>query len=143
MRIANVDTLSALLDRLIVEHIKRFFFAKDGLREKVRLQDQSIAGIRERISDLFRDSMRTGRYEFLPEQRSFVTEALTMELEELILHNIETGEADRAKLAELESGNPRFDRVVLQELQARKAVEARAANKNNIDQILQSMVDCG
>jgi len=50
--ISNINTLSALFDRLIVEHIKRAFFDKDGLKAKVDHQDKVISGIRERISEL-------------------------------------------------------------------------------------------
>ena len=37
MRITNLDTLSAMLDRLVTENIKKFFFEKDGLDKIVSL----------------------------------------------------------------------------------------------------------
>jgi len=141
MRIPNVDTLSALLDRLIVEHIKRFFFAKDGLRDKVHHQDEVLDSIRRRISELLQECICTGQYEFLAEYRTFPGDALVEELEDLIFHNIQIGEADRAKLVELRSSDPRSDTLVLSELLARTALEARARSKIKIDEIFKALLD--
>ena len=41
MYITNIDTLSALLDRLISENIKLYFFKKDNLIENIDHQEQS------------------------------------------------------------------------------------------------------
>ena len=42
MRVTNIDTLSAYLDRLITENIKLYFFKKDNLVEKVEHQYKII-----------------------------------------------------------------------------------------------------
>ena len=40
--ITNIDTLSALLDRLISENIKLHFFKKDGIDENIKHQKRVI-----------------------------------------------------------------------------------------------------
>ena len=62
-RITNIDTLSALLDRLITENIKRFFFDKDGLSEKVLHQDLIITEIKSRLIELFLEVYDNGQYQ--------------------------------------------------------------------------------
>ena len=40
--ITNIDTLSALLDRLISENIKLYFFKKDDIDENIEHQESNI-----------------------------------------------------------------------------------------------------
>ena len=47
MRITNIDTLSAYLDRLVTENIKLYFFNKDGLIEKANHQKKIIEEIKD------------------------------------------------------------------------------------------------
>ena len=47
--ITNIDTLSALLDRLISENIKLYFFRKDGVDENIEHQEKVISEIKERL----------------------------------------------------------------------------------------------
>ena len=58
--ITNIDTLSALLDRLISENIKLYFFKKDGLNENIEHQEKVISKIKERLFVLFDDVYREG-----------------------------------------------------------------------------------
>ena len=47
--ITNIDTLSALIDRLISENIKLHFFKKDGIDENIEHQEKVIDEIKARI----------------------------------------------------------------------------------------------
>ena len=47
--ITNIDTLSALIDRLISENIKLHFFKKDGIDEIIEHQEKVIDEIKARI----------------------------------------------------------------------------------------------
>ena len=47
----NIDTLSALLDRLISENIKLYFFKKDNLKENIDHQEIVISGVKEKLSN--------------------------------------------------------------------------------------------
>ena len=122
-RVTNIDTLSALLDRLVTENIKRFFFDKDGLGEKVSHQDLVITEIKSRLIDLFLEVYDNSEYEYISEKRTFTASNIVENIQDLITNDIHIGESDRARL----------NIVMLEEKRLRKSNEGRAENKNNID----------
>jgi len=122
-RVTNIDTLSALLDRLVTENIKRFFFDKDGLTEKVQHQDLVIDEIKSRLVELFLEVYDNGKYEYISENRTFTASNIVENIQDLITNDIHIGESDRARL----------NIAMLEEKRLRKSNEGRAQNKNNID----------
>lgn len=122
-RVTNIDTLSALLDRLVTENIKRFFFDKDGLVEKVEHQDVVISEIKERLTELFLQVYDNGTYDYISENRTFTASNIVENIEQLITNDIHIGESDRARL----------NIAMMEEKRLRKSNEGRAQNKNNID----------
>ena len=54
--ITNIDTLSALLDRMISENIKLYFFKKDGVVDNIKHQEEVISDIKNRLVLLFTDT---------------------------------------------------------------------------------------
>ena len=139
-RITNVDTLSALFDRLITENIKLFFFKKEKKMDKVEHQKVVIAEIKQRISELFSICLNEHDYNFISEKRTFNENAIIEELEDLIQNDINIGESDRARLEEVQSPDANLDRMVVNEKRLRKSNEGRSKNKNNIDNILKDIV---
>jgi hypothetical protein len=138
MRITNIDTLSAYLDRLITENIKLYFFKKDGLTEKANHQLIVISEIKTKISELIREVATNGSYEYIEEYRTFNEGSIIEELDELIQNDINIGEADRARLEETTKDIPNVDRMIVNEKRLRKANEGRARNKNKIDNLLKT-----
>ena len=122
-RVTNIDTLSALLDRLVTENIKRFFFDKDGLAEKVTHQDLVITEIKSRLVELFLEVYDNGKSEYISENRTFTASNIVENIQDLITNDIHIGESDRARL----------NIAMLEEKRLRKSNEGRAQNKNNID----------
>lgn len=122
-RVTNIDTLSALLDRLVTENIKRFFFDKDGLGEKVSHQDLVITEIKSRLIELFLEVYDNSEYEYISEKRTFTASNIVENIQDLITNDIHIGESDRARL----------NIAMLEEKRLRKSNEGRAQNKNNID----------
>jgi hypothetical protein len=141
MRVTNIDTLSAYLDRLITENIKLYFFNKDNLTDKVAHQKIVIEEIKIKISELFLETIERNSYNYIEEHRTFNESAIVEELEELIQNDINIGEADRARLAETTKEIPNLDRMIVNEKRLRKANEGRARNKNNIDKLFKSQFD--
>jgi hypothetical protein len=135
-RISNVDTLSALFDRLITEHIKLFFFQKDKLDDRVAHQKVVTAEIRGRLSALFTEVLSGAGYDYIGEKRTFKEDTIVEELEELILNDINIGEADRARLLAVTGPEVNVPKLVVNEKRLRKANEGRARNKNTIDAAL-------
>lgn len=140
MRITNIDTLSAYLDRLITENIKLYFFTKEGLSEKIEHQKQIIFEIKKKISELIFDCMKKNSYNYIEEFRTFNESAIIEELEELIQNDINIGEADRARLEETTKEAPNLERMIINEKRLRKANEGRARNKNKIDKQFKDMI---
>ncbi len=141
MRITNIDTLSAYLDRLITENIKLYFFEKDNLDEKANHQRLLIKEVKGKITELLVESLENRSYIYLEEHRTFDENSIVEQLEELIRNDINIGEADRARLEETKKSEPNLERMVVNEKRLRKANEGRAANKNNIDKIFKRIAE--
>lgn len=123
MRITNIDTLSAMIDRLITERIKWFFFNKDKISDKVDHQEIIISEIKNKITDLFVEVYNKDSYEYLKEHRTFTASNIVENIDQLITNDIHIGESDRARL----------NIAMLEEKRLRKSNEGRASNKNQID----------
>ena len=132
MRISNVNTLSALLDRLITENIKLYFFNKDGNDELVQHQILVTSEIKREIEELFSESLESCGYIYIQEKRTFVRELL-VNLDELVSNDVHIGESDRMRLIQLKSDKPSIDVLLVNEARLRTANEGRSLNKNNID----------
>ena len=139
--ITNIDTLSALLDRLISENIKLYFFKKDGIDENIEHQEIVISGIKERLFVLFDDVYREGKYEYISEKRTYKPEDIVETLEELINNDITTGEGDRANLKEATSDDPSLEHFTRNHKLIRKANENRAVAKNKLDGQFKGFID--
>ncbi len=94
--ITNIDTLSALLDRLISENIKLHFFRKDGIVDNIEHQENLIKEIKYRITKLLLDVYAEKKYDYISEKRTYKPDDIVETLEELIHNDITTGEGDRA-----------------------------------------------
>jgi hypothetical protein len=139
--ITNIDTLSALLDRLISENIKLYFFKKDGIDENIEHQEKVISSIKDRLFVLFDDVYREGEYEYISELRTYKPDDIVETLEELIHNDITTGEGDRANLKEATSDNPSLEHFTRNHKLIRKANENRAVAKNKLDEQFKGFID--
>lgn len=128
MRISNVNSLSALLDRLIVERIKWYFFVKGDDMSLVVHQQEIIDAIKLEIEK----ALIEPEYKCLTEKRTFANEIL-VNLDELIKNNCHIGESDRRRLEETKKENPDIQVFIQQEQRLRTANEGRSKNKNLID----------
>ena len=130
MRITNIDTLSSLLDRLITENIKLFFFKKDKLNTKVEHQEIIIKEIKKKLTNLFVEVYNNESYDYIDEKRTFTSSNIVEEISELVTNDIHIGESDRARL----------NIAMLEEKRLRKSNEGRSKNKNNIDKEFSKMI---
>ena len=139
--ITNIDTLSALLDRLISENIKLYFFKKDHLMYNVKHQEEVISDIRKRLVLLFTDTFESKSYEYVSELRTYKPDDIVETLEELINNDITTGEGDRANLKEATSDNPSLEHFTRNHKLIRKANENRAEAKNKLDEQFKDFIE--
>ena len=141
MYITNIDTLSALFDRLISENIKLFFFKKDGLLENIKHQEVLIAEIKSKITKLLSDTINNGKYDYISEKRTYKVDTIVETLEELINCDITTGEGDRANLSEALKESPDVNLFSHNHKKLRKANELRAVNKNKLDEQYKNLIE--
>ena len=134
MRITNIDTFSALLDRMIVERIKHFFFNKDGKIELVEHQEKVVEEIKGKIVELLNECGKEGQYKYVSEKRTFNENAIVQELDQLIVSNLRIGEGDRRRLEEIKKENPSLEVIIENEKITRGSNEVRSSSKNKLDQ---------
>ena len=139
--ITNIDTLSALLDRLISENIKLYFFKKDGVVDNIKHQEEVISDIRKRLVLLFTNTFESKSYEYVSELRTYKPDDIVETLEELIHNDITTGEGDRANLKEATSDNPSLKHFTRNHKLIRKANENRAVSKNKLDEQFEEYIE--
>ena len=139
--ITNIDTLSALIDRLISENIKLYFFKKDRLGDNIKHQENVISEVKDRISNLLCEVYYDREYDYISEKRTYKPEDIVETLEELIHNDITTGEGDRANLKEATSENPSLEHFARNHKLIRKANENRAAAKNKLDEQFEGFID--
>lgn len=132
MRVTNLDTLSALIDRLVTENIKKYFFEKEGKLGNVKHQEEIIIEIKEKLKQLFVEVWVEGHYSYLYEERTFANN-IVESIEELTINDINIGESDRARL----------ELAMREEKRLRKSNEGRAKNKNDIDENFKKLTDQG
>lgn len=140
-RITNIDTLSALFDRLITENIKLYFFDKDNNQDKVNHQISVIQEIKKKITEVFNEILSNKKYEYISEKRTYSIDDVTESLETLIKADILTGEGDRDNLREVKSKKPSLEKFITNHKKIRKANELRAVSKNKIDQQIKEIID--
>ena len=139
--ITNIDTLSALLDRLISENIKLYFFRKEGIDDNIQHQEKVISDIKHRISQLLTDVYENKKYDYISELRTYKPDDIVETLEELIHNDITTGEGDRANLKEATSDNPSLEHFTRNHKLIRKANENRATAKNKLDEQFKDFIE--
>lgn len=141
--ITNIDTISALLDRLITENIKLYFFNKDNLTENIAHQQTVILEIKNKLSTILGDTIKNNNYQYISEKRTYNESDIIETLEELITSDITTGEGDRANLKEATSESPNLDLFVFNHKKIRKANERRANSKNKLDMQFKDIIENG
>lgn len=137
MRITNIDTISALFDRLITERIKEYNFNKQGKLVEAKHQVEVIAEIRIKLESLLTEVYNTGKYEYIGEKRTFDEAKLLKDVETLITNDLDVGDAYYTKT----DGEPNLEKFMVNEARLRKANESRGRMKNSIDETFKNIVE--
>jgi spore germination cell wall hydrolase CwlJ-like protein len=130
MRVTNIDSLSALLDRLATERIKEYNFEKQGKTEEANHQRYVVEEIKLKLNELFREVFETKSYDYVGERRTFDEAKLLDDVETLIVNDLDVGDAYYTKT----EGEPSLEKFMVNEARLRKANESRGRMKNSIDQ---------
>ena len=140
-RITNIDTLSALLDRLVSENIKLYFFDKDGILKNINHQKGVIIEIKSRIKELLLSVYDNKKYDYISEKRTYTADLTIESIEQLIKSDIYTGEGDRANLVEVNKNKPDLNLFRKNHKILRSANELRAVSKNELDKQFKNLVE--
>ena len=138
--ITNVNTLSALFDRLITERIKAFFFHKNKNLSQEKKQLKIIEQIKSQISETILSSILKKNYNYLPEQRTFKLNGkkLVDQLEKLTDADLSIGIADNKISHSIKIGK---QSDLLKNIKlSRLSLEKRAQFKNEIDRLFKKLL---
>lgn len=138
--VTNVNTLSALFDRLITERIKAFFFDKSKSLKQKRNQEKIIKQIKSEIFETIYSSINQKKYKYLSEQRTFKhnSKKLINKIDELTSADLNVGIADNKLAHSIKIGNKND---LLKNIKlSRLSLEKRAFFKNEIDKTFQKLI---
>ena len=130
-----------MLDRLISENIKLYFFRKDNLTKNILHQQEVIEEIKIRIKNLLVDVYKTQNYSYISEKRTYKADMTLESLEQLIKSDIYTGEGDRANLKELNKTQPNINLMKKNHKVLRSSNELRAVSKNELDSHFKDFIE--
>lgn len=136
-KISNVDSLSALFDRLITERIKHYFFTKEGDAIKIAHQNDIILQLKLRIADTLQECLLEHDYDVITERRTFSLDEVVGSVDMLTMADILVGENDRKALSGMQSGNVNDMEDGIKGF--RSANENRAKSKNFIDNLFKKV----
>jgi len=132
-RICNLNSFSAVIDRLIIEHLKLLRFVENNDDDKVKCQEEIIDGLKMELEDIFSELCR-GSYKSVDENRTYESKSndLIDGVFKLCVCNHIIGKMDKKKIRSAEKNlNPRSMRGYI--LQVRDYLEFRAYIKNKLE----------
>jgi hypothetical protein len=131
MKITNINTLSALIDRLITEKIKQYFFLMEGDVIAANTQGEIADAINKEIQITLFEAIKDKNYNFNSEQRTYKKKVsnLVDNISDLTIMNLNVGKADHNLVGII--NNLKLSRLSL---------EKRSKLKNNIDNLLKEII---
>jgi hypothetical protein len=134
-RICNVNSFSAILDRLIIENLKIIHFSDKGLIDSVTKQNEIITSLKHELNIIF-EEIYSGSYDSIKEQRTFNSNALFENLFRLCLNNYCIAKGDSLKIEESKKSIINVQNLIGYINFVRDNLEERAKSKNTLENIL-------
>lgn len=135
MRVCNLNSFSALLDRLIIENLKLFSFIEKNEEDKINTQIKIINQLKQEL-DIVYVEIQENKYGSIKEERTYVRNQLFDNLFKLCLANATIAKYDALKVKE--AGSDIINVEALREYInfVRGNLEERSVAKNNLDKII-------
>ena len=129
--ISNLNTVSALFDRLITEKIKQYFFYLSKEKKKFKAQTQIINYLHNELQKTFTQIIKSKEYKFNKEKRTFDKDVQNFfySVENLIVMNLNIGKSDN-----------NLSKILKNLKLSRASLERRAKIKNDIDDIVKKII---
>jgi hypothetical protein len=133
-RISNLNSFSAVIDRIIIENLKLLKFVDDNNKEKIITQENVINGLHKELSDIL-DEVYNGDYHSLDENRTYAAKSneLLEDIFKLCTCNYIIGKLDKKKIYAAEHSNISSKRMRSYILQVRDYLEFRSYIKNKLE----------
>ena len=133
-RMSNVNSFSAILDRLIIENLKIIQFVDQNKLEEAGRQNVIIGELKIEL-DLIYQELLENRYASIEEQRTYTNDNLFSDLFRLCLNNYCIATGDKLKIEEIKKSVVDIDNLKKYILYVRENLEERSRSKNNLEKI--------
>lgn len=136
-RICNLNSFSAVLDRIIIEQLKLIRFLDACETEKIESQEKILDGLREELQKIF-EELENGDYLASDEHRTYDSKAnqLIDDIFKLCICNYVIGKNDKRKVVSAESKRVKPKQMRNYILQVRDYLEFRAHIKNRLERTI-------
>jgi hypothetical protein len=133
-RMSNVNSFSAIIDRLIIENLKIIQFVDQNKLEEAEQQNVIISELKMEL-DLIYQELLENRYKSIGEQRTYTNDNLFSDLFRLCLNNYCIAKGDKLKIEEINKSFVNIDNLKNYILAVRENLEERSKSKNNLENI--------
>jgi hypothetical protein len=133
-RMSNVNSFSAIIDRLIIENLKIIQFVDQNKLEEAEQQNVIISELKTELNLIYQELLEN-RYKSIGEQRTYTNDNLFSDLFRLCLNNYCIAKGDKLKVEESKKGIVNVDMLKNYINAVRENLEERSKSKNNLENI--------
>ena len=130
-RMSNVNSFSAIIDRLIIENLKIIQFVDQNKLEEAEQQNVIISELKNEL-DLIYQELLENRYKSIGEQRTYTNDNLFSDLFRLCLNNYCIAKGDKLKIEESNKEVIDVNNLKNYVMFVRGNLEERSKSKNNL-----------
>ncbi len=131
---SNVNSFSALLDRLIIENLKIIQFVDQNKLKEAQQQNVIISELKNEL-DLIYQELLESTYNSIGEQRTYVSDNLFSDLFRLCLNNYCIAKGDKLKIEESKQDIVNVDTLKNYINAVRENLEERSKSKNSLENV--------
>ena len=133
-RMSNVNSFSAIIDRLIIENLKIIQFVDQNKLEEAEQQNVIISELKTEL-DLIYQELLENRYISIGEQRTNTSKNLFSDIFRLCLNNYSIALGDKLKIEESKKDIVNIDTLKNYINSVRENLEERSKSKNSLENI--------
>lgn len=133
-RMSNVNSFSAIIDRLVIENLKIIQFVDQNKLEEAEQQNVIISELKTEL-DLIYQELLENRYISIGEQRTYTNDNLFSDLFRLCLNNYCIAKGDKLKIEESNKEVIDVNNLKNYVMFVRGNLEERSKSKNNLENI--------
>lgn len=133
-RISNVNSFSAIIDRLIIENLKIIQFVDQNKLKEAEQQNEIIFELKCELDKIYGE-LSECRYKSIGEQRTYTNDNLFSDLFRLCLNNYCIAKGDKLKIEESKKDIVNINILKNYINVVRENLEERSKSKNGLENI--------